>query len=143
MPLSILYDDTRIAVARIAVARIAVARICGDGQRERTRAFTGLVGHYLFRDRFGRPGKGSDKGKVEGLVKGAGQARPLQSASRDEIRPGATNGTPGVLLAHHLERLKPPTVPREYDKVARECAQGSWKRATSGVCCGCSANWLR
>src|SRR5207248_4438451 len=24
--------------------------------------------HYLFQDRFGRPGKGNDKGKVEGLV---------------------------------------------------------------------------
>src|SRR5262249_1069786 len=24
--------------------------------------------HYLFEDRFGRPGKGNDKGKVEGLV---------------------------------------------------------------------------
>jgi transposase len=24
--------------------------------------------HYLFADRFGRPGKGNDKGKVEGLV---------------------------------------------------------------------------
>lgn len=33
--------------------------------RERTRAFTELVSYYLFRDRFGRPGKG----KVEGLVK--------------------------------------------------------------------------
>ena len=44
-------------------------RICGDGTRERTRAFTGLVSHYLFQDRFGRPGKGNDKGKVEGLVK--------------------------------------------------------------------------
>src|SRR4051794_39633411 len=59
VPLSILYDNTKIAVARI----------CGDGQRERTRAFTELVSHYLFRDRFGRPGKGNDKGKVEGLVK--------------------------------------------------------------------------
>jgi hypothetical protein len=28
-----------------------------------------LVSHDLFRDRFGRPGKGNDKGKVEGLVK--------------------------------------------------------------------------
>jgi transposase len=27
------------------------------------------VSHYLFRDRFGWPGKGNDKGKVEGLVK--------------------------------------------------------------------------
>jgi transposase len=59
VPLSILYDNTKLAVARI----------CGDGKRERTRAFSELVSHYLFRDRFGRPGKGNDKGKVEGLVK--------------------------------------------------------------------------
>ena len=26
------------------------------------------MSHYLFEDRFGRPGKGNDKGKVEGLV---------------------------------------------------------------------------
>ena len=58
VPLSVLYDNLKIAVARI----------CGDGRRERTRAFTELVSHYLFRDRFGRPGKGNDKGKVEGLV---------------------------------------------------------------------------
>lgn len=59
IPQSILYDNTKLAVAKI----------CGDGKRERTRAFSGLVSHYLFRDRFGRPGKGNDKGKVEGLVK--------------------------------------------------------------------------
>jgi len=59
VPQSILYDNTKLAVARI----------CGDGTRQRTQAFTGLVSHYLFRDRFGRPGKGNDKGKVEGLVK--------------------------------------------------------------------------
>ncbi|KQX23803.1 MULTISPECIES: IS21 family transposase [unclassified Sphingomonas] len=59
VPLSILYDNTTIAVAKI----------CGDGKRERTRAFTELCSHYLFRDRFARPAKGNDKGKVEGLVK--------------------------------------------------------------------------
>jgi transposase len=59
VPISILYDNTKIAVARIL----------GDGKRLRTRAFTELVSHYLFQDRFGRPGKGNDKGKVEGLVK--------------------------------------------------------------------------
>jgi len=59
VPLSILYDNTKLAVARI----------CGDGKRKRTPAFSELVSHYLFRDRFGRPGKGNDKGKVEGLVK--------------------------------------------------------------------------
>jgi len=46
-----------------------VAKILDDGQRRRTQAFTELVSHFLFFDRFGRPGKGNDKGKVEGLVK--------------------------------------------------------------------------
>ena len=59
VPQSILYDNTKLAVAKI----------CGDGTRNRTQAFTGVISHYLFRDRFGRPGKGNDKGKVEGLVK--------------------------------------------------------------------------
>ncbi len=59
MPLSIFYDSTKLAVARFL----------GDGQRTWTCAFKELVSHFLFRDRFGRPGKGNDKGKVEGLVK--------------------------------------------------------------------------
>ena len=58
VPISILYDNTKIAVARIL----------GDGKRKRTRVFSELVSHYLFEDRFGRPGKGNDKGKVEGMV---------------------------------------------------------------------------
>ena len=58
VPRSILYDNTRLAVAKIL----------GDGRRKRTRAFTELQSHYLFQDRFGRPGKGNDKGKVEGMV---------------------------------------------------------------------------
>ena len=58
VPQSILYDNTRIAVARIL----------GNGRRQRTRVFSELQSHYLFADRFGRPGKGNDKGKVEGLV---------------------------------------------------------------------------
>ena len=48
--------------------RLAVARILGDGRRKRTRVFSELVSHYLFEDRYGRPGRGNDKGKVEGLV---------------------------------------------------------------------------
>ena len=40
----------------------------GDGTRQRTRVFSELQSHYLFDARFGRPGKGNDKGKVEGLV---------------------------------------------------------------------------
>src|SRR6202158_2921319 len=58
VPRSILYDNTTLAVARIL----------GDGVRQRTRVFSELQSHYVFADRFGRPGKGNDKGKVEGLV---------------------------------------------------------------------------
>ena len=58
VPRSILYDNTKIAVAKIL----------GDGKRQRTRVFTELQSHYLFQDRFGRPAKGNDKGKFEGLV---------------------------------------------------------------------------
>ena len=58
VPLSGLYDNTTIAVARIL----------GDGTRQRTRTFAELQSHYLFEDRFGRPGKGNDKGNVEGTI---------------------------------------------------------------------------
>src|SRR3712207_3234295 len=66
VPRSMLYDNTRLAVDDNT--RLAVARILGDGRRLRTRAFAELQSHFLFADRFGRPGKGNDKGKVEGLV---------------------------------------------------------------------------
>ncbi len=58
IPQSILYDNTKLAVAQIL----------GDGKRVRSRMFSALQSHYLFDDKFGRPGKGNDKGKVEGLV---------------------------------------------------------------------------
>ena len=58
VPRTILYDNTRIAVKEIA----------GDGERKPTEAFSGLQSHYLFAAKFGRPGKGNDKGNVEGLV---------------------------------------------------------------------------
>ena len=41
----------------------------------------------------------------------------------DTMPTGTTSGTPQVLLAHHLKQLKLPTVLREYDKVARDCAR--------------------
>ena len=58
VPRTILYDNTKLAVAQIL----------GDGTRKKTQAFSELQSHYLFQGRFGRPGKGNDKGKVEGLV---------------------------------------------------------------------------
>ena len=58
VPQSILYDNIRLAVAKIVKG----------GRRLRSQMFAELQSHYLFDDRFGRPGKGNDKGKVEGLV---------------------------------------------------------------------------
>src|SRR5215471_12517784 len=49
--------------------KLAVARILGDGVRQRTRVFSELQSHYVFADRFDRPGKGNDKAKVEGLIR--------------------------------------------------------------------------
>lgn len=58
VPQSIVYDNDRCLVARIML----------DGTRKRTDSFSGFLSHYLIRDRYGRPGKGNDKGKVEGMV---------------------------------------------------------------------------
>jgi transposase len=71
VPLSILYDNTTIAVAKI----------CGDGKRDRTKTFAELQSHYLFDDKFGRPGKGNDKGTVEGVI-GYGRRNFLVPAPR-------------------------------------------------------------
>jgi transposase len=71
VPLSMLYDNTVIAVAKIL----------GDGKRVRTRIFSELQSHYLFEDRFGRPGKGNDKGNVEGVI-GYGRRNFLVPAPR-------------------------------------------------------------
>src|SRR3712207_8008846 len=60
-PRSTLFPYTTLF--RSDNTKLAVSRILGDGQRIRTRAFSELVSHFLFRDRFGRPGKGNDKGK--------------------------------------------------------------------------------
>ena len=81
VPRTVLYDNTKIAVKEIT----------GDGERKPTEAFSGLQSHYLFAARFGRPGKGNDKGNVEGLV---GYARrnfmvPVpRAASWEELNAG-------------------------------------------------------
>lgn len=58
VPTSVLYDNTRIAVARIL----------SHGAQLKAQAFSSLQSHYLFAEKFGRPARGNDKGKVEGLV---------------------------------------------------------------------------
>jgi len=101
VPVSILYDNTTLAVAAIL----------GDGKRRRTRAFTELQSHYLFEDRFGRPGKGNDKGKVEGLV---GYARrnfmvPMpEAASHEDLNARLTAAClkrQGAVLRGHSQTI--------------------------------------
>ena len=58
VPRSVLYDNDRCLVAKIML----------DGTRKRTQRFSAMLSHYVIGDRYGRPGKGNDKGKVEGLV---------------------------------------------------------------------------
>ena len=88
-PQSILYDNTRLAVAKIL----------GDGRRQGTRAFTELQSHYLFDDRFGRPrqGQGGGPGVVlAAQLSGAGAVlRELRCAQciLGAALPG-TNGRP-------------------------------------------------
>ena len=47
----------------------------------------------------------------------------MTRAADDTMPAGTMSTAPQVLLAHHLKQLKLPTVLREYDKVARECAR--------------------
>ena len=87
VPRFIVYDNTKLAVAQIL----------GDGERKKTRVFAELQSHYLFAERFGRPGKGNDKGAAENLV---GYARrnflvPVPRANRWE-----------ELNAHLLEQCR-------------------------------------
>jgi len=87
VPRTILYDNTKIAVKQIA----------GDGERTPTEAFSGLQSHYLFAAKFGRPGKGNDKGNVEGLV---GYAR------RNFMVPVPRAPSWDALNAHLLEQCR-------------------------------------
>ena len=87
VPRNILYDNTKLAVAQIL----------GDGTRKKTQAFSELQSHYLFQERFGRPGKGNDKGKVEGLV---GYAR------RNFLVPVPRVASWDELNAHLLEQCR-------------------------------------
>ena len=50
VPASVLYDNDRCLVAKILP----------DGTRKRATLFSGFLSHYLFRDRYGRPGKGNE-----------------------------------------------------------------------------------
>ena len=86
-----LYDNTKIAVAKIL----------GGTERQRTRAFSELQSHYLFADKFGRPAKGNDKGKVEGLVGYARRNHRANTARRRARGYFGTSSRSGSSSAHY------------------------------------------
>jgi transposase len=89
VPLSILYDNTTLAVAQSL----------GDGTRKRSALFAGLQSHYLFTDRFGRPAKGTETDEVEKpITQHAARAEESYTGEKRR-RPDQTAG--GVRVAAH------------------------------------------
>jgi len=93
VPRFIVYDNTKLAVAQIL----------GNGERKKTRTFAELQSHYLFAERFGRPGKGNDKGGAENLV---GYAR------RNFLVPVPSQSSWEELNQHLLEQCQKRRVQR-------------------------------
>ena len=52
----------------------------------------------------------------------------------------ATNEGPEILLRHHLKKLKLPTVLREHEKIARQCAA---ENVDQRLPKGCNSNWMK
>lgn len=122
VPSRILYDNTKIAVTRIP----------GGEERTRTKAFVELQSRYLFADKSGRPAKGNDKGKVEGLV---GYARrnlmvPIPRVNNWE-QLNAYLAAPGP-----HRRLSSWTIGRNRRSFARlYCARSSQRLRAGQTCC--------
>ena len=79
----------------------------GGGKRERTRAFTELVSHYLFKDRSVRCGKGQRLGSVEEARKNM-RERPSswQFIFRSRIQfPDGTGGRLTGYASHYAIQL--------------------------------------
>ena len=100
VPQSILYDNDKCLVSRILSDGTRVGRL--KEIRQRTRAFSGLQSHYLFEDRYGRPGKGNDTGNVEGVVGYVffpaelhDAASPVRELGRLQWPPGRANAATG------------------------------------------------
>jgi transposase len=116
VPQSILYDNTRLAVAKIIKG----------GERLRSQMFAELQSHYLFEDRFGRPGKGNDKGKVEGL-----SFRPLHAIQRHQVGLAGPTLCAAFKAANH-SRFSGTLCARDLDVRAGDRTHGTAPSPVSG-----------
>src|ERR1019366_4150729 len=90
---------------------------------KKTRAFSELQSHYLFAEKFGRPAKGNDKGKVEGIV---GYARrnfmvPIPRAGRKRRLENVWRGTGRRFFRCRAARMKPARSNRRESVRCRWC----------------------
>ena len=126
VPRTMLDDNTSIAVKEIT----------GEGERQPTEEFSRLKSHYLFEVKFGRPGKGNDKGNVEGLVGYARRERKLWGTPRPS--PSGSSGTGRSCCRCRRPRTKPARsarrarVRRPWCGMRATTTRCPWPTATSG-----------
>ena len=115
VPRRIVYDNTKLVVARFS----GTAR----GSERRSSVSSSRID--LFDDRFGRPGKGNDKVKVEGLVGYAPTQRfvPIPRVASWDALNADLDGSAGTGAG------------ADYDGTPRR--SGSASRATATRCCRC------
>jgi len=104
VPLSVLYGNDGCLVSKILP----------DGMRRPATLFSALQSHYLFGDRYGRPGKGNDQGQVEGIVGYA--RRPVRGLCQSQRQ-----GHFAVARALRHQRLLAPSGLTPKPKVAQFC----------------------
>jgi len=96
-------DPSRMSPNPDNTKLLAVARILGDGTGQDASVHRAPE-HYLFAERFGRPGEGNDKGKVAGWIGGLRAAElycfRLRALPCAELNVGSAEAVPGAAGVH-------------------------------------------
>ncbi len=103
------------------------SRIPGKGRRQRTRVFSELQMHYLFEDRFGRPGKDTTK-QGRGFGRLAPVERPGADAASGELRGAQREAARRLPAAARRSLARSVTCFRQGDR-----RHGGWLSSDGGV----------
>ena len=141
VPLSVLYDseeDQETIRGIVSLTnRCLVSKILPDGTRKRATLFSALQSHYLFRDRYGRPGKGNDKSlprtPIRGQRRGARWLRPteLHGADPPLCQLGGVQRLPRSPVPQAPERY--PARPQGNDRRSAASRSGRDEAAARGA----------